>query len=71
MPNKYGEGIYRIIHDVGGWCVGKLIGHNDANKPIYQCVSNKYLYRGWAQAWARRMKIRVENYESQFPKSYR
>lgn len=68
---KYGEGVYRIIHEVGGWCVAKLVGHSETGNPVWHCVSNKYLHRGWAQAWARRMKINVVNYESRFSKSYR
>jgi len=60
---KYGEGIYRIIHAAGGWCVAKLVGHHENGSPIWHRVSNSYVYRGWAQAWSRRMKIRVENYE--------
>jgi hypothetical protein len=54
----YGQGIYRIIHAQGGWCVAKLCGER------WHLVSNYYRYRGWAQAYARRMKLRVQNYES-------
>lgn len=63
---KYGEGIYRIIHEVGGWCVAKLTGHHSNGQPVYHRVSNLYTYRGWAQAWSRRMKIKVENYSSNY-----
>lgn len=63
MP-KYGEGIYRIIHSVGGWCVAKLVGVNESGQPRWHRVSNLYTYRGWAQNFARRMKLNVQNYES-------
>lgn len=58
---RYGEGIYRIIHDPRGWCVAKLVSAGSWHR-----VSNFYVYRGWAQAWSRRMKIPVQNYESYF-----
>ncbi len=51
-------GIYRNIHDVRGWCVARWTGY------VWHRVSNFYMYRGWAQNFARRMGIRVENYES-------
>ena len=61
---KYGQGVYRIIHAVGGWCVAKLAGRGENGQPIWHAISNKYLYRGWAQAFARRRKLHVQNYES-------
>lgn len=63
---KYGEGIYRIIREVGGWCVAKLVSHHDDGTPVWHRVSNLYSYRGWAQAFARRRKLKVQNYESSF-----
>ena len=63
---KYGNGIYRIIHSAGGWCVARLAGHYDTGEPRYHRVSNLYVFRGWAQAYARRMKLNVQNYESNF-----
>lgn len=60
---KYGQGVYRIIHSASGWCVARLIGWHDNGAPIFHRVSNNYAYRGWAQAWARRMKIAVVNYD--------
>lgn len=59
MNNK----IYRIIRSASGWCVALLIGWHDNGAPIYHRVSNFYVHRGWAQAFARRMKISVQNYE--------
>lgn len=66
MIMKYGEGIYRIVHETAGWCVAKVIGHYENGKPIYHRVSNLYSYRGWAQAFARRRKLNIQNYESCF-----
>lgn len=63
MTMKYGEGIYRITRDVRGWCVAKWSGR--IGEPWHR-VSNFYSYRGWAQAYARRMKLNVQNYESKF-----
>lgn len=63
---KYGEGIYRIVHAASGWCVAKLAGRHENGQPVWHCVSNHYVYRGWAQAFARRMKLKVQNYESNF-----
>lgn len=57
---KYGQGIYRIIREHGGWCVAKK-SDSDAR---WHRVSNLYVYRGWAQAFARRMKLNVQNYAS-------
>lgn len=54
---KYGHGIYKIIRDYGGWCVAKL------SNGQWLRVSNLYSYRGWAQAYARRMKLKVQNYD--------
>lgn len=61
---KYGEGIYRIVRDYGGWCVARLAGHYENGQPVWRRISNLYTYRGWAQAFARRMKLNVVNYES-------
>ena len=53
----YGQGIYRIIRENGGWCVAKK-SDSDAR---WHRVSNLYRFRGWAQAFARRMKLNVVN----------
>jgi len=58
----YGKGIYKIVHDKGGWCVARLTDSDGR----WRRVSNLYVYRGWAQAFARRMKLNVSNYESRF-----
>ena len=63
---KYGEGVYHIIHERCGWCVARLVGHYDNGAPIWHRVSNLYVYRGWAQAFARRMKLNVQNYASNY-----
>lgn len=60
------EGVYKIIRSRGGWCVAKLAGHYDDGRARWMLVSNLYRYRGWAQAFVRRMKIPVQNYESEF-----
>lgn len=57
---KYGQGIYRIIREQGGWCVAK----KNTPDERWHRVSNLYRFRGWAQAFARRMKLQVQNYES-------
>ena len=62
MPRKYGEGIYKILRVNGGWCVARL---TDSAKEWHR-ISNLYSYRGWAQAFARRMKISVVNYDSNY-----
>ena len=62
MITKHGKGIYRILHDKGGWCVAKLNEYSG----IWHRVSNLYAYRGWAQNYARRMRIPVVNYESYY-----
>lgn len=62
----YGQGIYRIIHDKGGWCVAKLSDRYEDGRPRWRRMSNLYRFRGWAQAWSRRMGIKVQNYESDF-----
>jgi len=63
----YGSGIYRIVRDAcGWWCVAKITGHYDNGMPILHRVSNFYMYRGWAQNWARRMQISVQNYDSAY-----
>ena len=59
---SYNEGIYRIVRTVGGWCVARLAGRYDNGQPRWRSVSNTYRFRGWAQAYARRMKITVQNY---------
>lgn len=59
---NYGEGIHRIIRERRGWCVARLSGRYDDGTPRWHRVSNLYTFRGWAQAWARRMKINVQNY---------
>lgn len=59
---KYGQGIYKIIHERGGWCVAKL----SSSDGLLHRVSNLYRFRGWAQAFARRRKLNVVNYESSF-----
>lgn len=61
MP-KYGEGIYRIIRERCGWCVARQDGTNENGTPRYRRVSNLYTYRGWAQNYARRMCLNVQNY---------
>jgi hypothetical protein len=58
----YGKGIYRILRVNGGWCVAKISAAGDR----WHAVSNIYSYRGWAQNFARRMKLHVVNYESQY-----
>jgi len=58
----YRSAIYRIIHDERGWCVAKK---TDSDR-YWQRISNFYMYRGWAQAFARRLKIPVQNYESYY-----
>lgn len=60
---KYGQGIYRIIREVGGWCVAKKDSPDDV---CWQRVSNLYSYRGWAQNFARRMKLNVVNYAGKY-----
>lgn len=52
--------IHKILHERGGWCVAKKMGDR------WHRVSNLYRFRGWAQAFARRMKIDVVNHESNF-----
>ena len=59
---KYGEGIYRILRVNGGWCVARLTDSGGR----WLRVSNLYMYRGWAQAFARRMKINVTNYAGSY-----
>ena len=59
---KYGEGIYRIIRDNGGWCVAKK-SDPDAR---WHRISELYRFRGWAQNFARRMKLNVQNYASNY-----
>lgn len=59
---KYGNGVYRILKTNAGWCVAKL---NEYSGRWLQ-VSNTYAYRGWAQNYARRMKLVVSNYDSRY-----
>lgn len=59
---KYGQGIYRIIRDNGGWCVARLTDSNGR----WHRISELYRFRGWAQNFARRMKLNVQNYESSY-----
>jgi len=61
MP-KYGQGIYRIFKESGGWCVARL---TEADGRWHR-VSDLYRFRGWAQNFARRMKLNVTNYDSQY-----
>lgn len=65
MRNPY-QGIYRIIHERCGWCVAKFVGVAENGEQIWHRVSNLYMYRGWAQAFVRRRKIPVQNYESEY-----
>ena len=61
MP-KYGEGFYMIIREPGGWCVARQTSADGR----WHRVSDVYRFRGWAQNFARRMRLRVVNYESKF-----
>lgn len=61
MGNPH-QGVYKIVDGHLGWCVCRLAGINENGTERWHRVSNSYAYRGWAQAWARRMKIRVVNY---------
>ena len=56
------NGTYMIIREHGFWCVGKLLTRDPGGVEIYQRVSNQYRFRGWAQAFCRRMKIQPLNY---------
>lgn len=58
MIMNYGKGIYRIILEQGGWCVARLTD----SEGIWHKVSDCYRFRGWAQNFARRMKLNVVNY---------
>jgi hypothetical protein len=58
------HGTYKIIKDCGFWCVGRLVRVNEDGEQIYRRVSNHYSFRGWAQAFCRRMKIQPINYEA-------
>ena len=60
---KYGEGIYRIVRLYGGWCVARLAGRYEDGSPRWRAVSNLYVYRGWAQNYARRTRLPVQNYD--------
>ena len=51
-----------IIHEKGFWCVGRLLTTEPDGTQIFQRVSNLYCFRGWAQAFCRRMKIKPLNY---------
>lgn len=59
---KYGEGIYKIIRERCGWSVAKK-SEPDGR---WHRISNLYVHRGWAQAYARRMKLNVINYASYY-----
>lgn len=54
--------IYKITKEPRGWCVAVL---KDSDG-YWHRVSNFYRFRGWAQNFARRMKLNVINYESYF-----
>lgn len=54
--------IYKITKEPRGWCVAVL---KDSDG-YWHRVSNFYRFRGWAQNFARRMKLDVINYESYF-----
>lgn len=54
--------IYKIIRERGGWCVACLT-RSDGH---WHRVSNVYEFRGWAQAFCRRMKITAVNYDGRF-----
>lgn len=54
--------VYKIMHEQRGWCVAV---RNDSDG-YWHRVSNLYRFRGWAQNFARRMKLNVINYESYF-----
>lgn len=55
-------GTFMILREKGFWCVGRLLTTNPDGTNIYQRVSNLYCFRGWAQAFCRRMKIKPLNY---------
>ncbi len=57
---KYGEGIHRICQKGGFWYVGRFIGSDENDVPVYQQISNLYCFRGWAENFARRMKLKIE-----------
>lgn len=59
---RYGQGIYRIMRDNGGWCVVHLTDSDGR----WRRISNLYVYRGWAQAFARRRGLKVQNYEGEY-----
>ena len=59
---RYGEGFYKILRVNGGWCVARLTDSGGR----WHIVSNLYVYRGWAQNFARRLKLNVVNYDSQY-----
>lgn len=56
---RYGDGIYKILKKRNYWYVGRLLTADSDGTPVYQCVSNLYRFRGWADAFCRRMKIKV------------
>lgn len=58
--------VYKIVHDPGGWCVAYFAGLYENGESRWHRVSNLYMYRGWAQAFSRRMGIKVINYESRY-----
>jgi hypothetical protein len=59
---KYSDGIYRIVSEPRGWCVARINGFHENGEPFYHRISRFYEYRGWAQNFVRRRRIKVENY---------
>ena len=55
-------GTFMIIREKGFWCVGKLLTTDADGTQVFQRVSNLFRFRGWAQAFCRRMKIQPMNY---------
>lgn len=66
IRNLYKDNIYRIVRTYGGWCVAVLAGHFEDGTARWRRVSNIYSYRGWAQNYARRYGLRVQNYEGMY-----
>lgn len=56
------SGSYHIMRERAGWCVARFVGYGADGELRFRRVSNSYKFRGWAQAFARRMNIRVHNY---------
>lgn len=58
------DDLHYIIRAHGGWCVAKPAADLGANgERIWHRVSNLYRFRGWAENFARRMKIPTQNYK--------